>query len=145
MPTATTPFDVPTVTQGAETAQATIVPGQFLIFVVLILLALIYLVKEAFYHYRRKFQNLILLTTVLFVNIYFLSITKFFAVWFSINCGGTVYPPLSALRDNKPPMSSSSFADTLSILFFIQIFFVLLLVIIAFLTGKNWKFKQSES
>jgi len=122
-----------------------IVPAQVLIFVILILLSLIYIIKEAFYQYKRRFQNLVLLTTVLFVNIYFLSITKFFAVLFSINCGRTIYPPLSALHDNRPPVSSSDFDERLTNMFYIQIFFLLILVIIAVLTGKNWDTKQSES
>ena len=88
---------------------------------------------------------MILLVTVLFVNIYFLAITKFFAVVFSINCGRTVYPPLSALHANRPPLSSSDFDDILTNKFYIQIFFLLILVIIAILTGKNWNSKQSES
>jgi hypothetical protein len=122
-----------------------VVPSQKLIFLILILLSLIYIIKEAFYHYKRRFQNLILLVTVLFVNIYFLSITKFFAVFFSISCGRTVYPPLSAMHDNRPPLSSSAFEGRLTNLFYIQIFFLVLLVIIAILTGKNWNSKQSES
>ena len=122
-----------------------IVPTQVLIFAILILLSLIYLIKEAFHRYRRRFQNIILLITLLVVNIYFLSITKFFAVLFSINCGRTIYPPLSALHDNRPPLSSSDFGDRLTDMFYIQIFFLLVLVIIAILTGKNWNAKQSES
>lgn len=110
----------------------------------LLLIMIVYLIKEAFYKYQRRIQNIILLASTFVVNIYFLSFIKLFAVLFSINCGGAVYPPLSAMHDTKPPMSSSSFDDRLTTLFYFQIIFLVILVIVSTLTGKSLSNTKNE-
>ena len=116
----------------------------FILPVFLGLIMIIYIVKEAIYFFRRKFQNIVLLISTLLFNIYLLFFAKFFTVFFAVNGGRTVYPPLSALRDNNPPMSLSGVDRRLTILLFIQIFFLIILVIIAILTGKNWNINKRE-
>jgi len=114
----------------------------FIIPVLLALITVVYIIKEAFYVYKRKFQNIVLLISTLLANIYLLFFVKLSAVLFAINCGRTVYPPLSALRNSRPPMSSSNFDDRLTILFYIQIIFLVVLVTISILTGKSLSKQQ---
>jgi len=125
---------------------------KILVFPLLLLIALVYLIKEAFYAYRRRFQNVVLLSSIILINAVLTYLVSFFhgiiTQLIGDRGGWTIYPPLSAiprkLPDQKFP-DTSTFHSTWQVVFYIQIFFLLLLVIIAFLTGKNWNAKQSES
>ena len=115
------------------------------VFPLLLLITIIYLIKEAFYGYERKFQNLVLLTGIFLINVILLRAVGLFhtitAKLDSYTRGWTIYPPLSALPKTPPANAlphSSLFQDAWQILLFIQIFFLIILVIIAVLTGKNW-------
>jgi hypothetical protein len=113
--------------------------------VFLMIVTLIYLIREGFYRYKRKLQNLVLVIA----NFSFL----------------TVLYPLSILMDtmSKPlqrfyqPSSSLMKTESLindrsaNTLFFIKqitpgtiIIFMLILVITSILTGKNWSFSKNE-
>jgi hypothetical protein len=109
----------------------------------LMLITLIYFVKEGFYRYQRKFQNIILLTSNFIFIIY---LNKFFSLTGFMGKGGwTIYPPLSAIpKENKPYQDILVIHHIEQILFFILIIFMLILVISAILTGKNWKIKPYE-
>jgi len=111
------------------------------VFPVLLLVTVVYLVKEAFYGYKRTFQNMVLLTSLFLINICLLLGVKFAAIILPHASGWTIYPPLSALPKALPPsplIHSSLFRDIWQILLLIQILFLLILVIIAVITGKNW-------
>jgi heme/copper-type cytochrome/quinol oxidase subunit 1 len=125
--------------------------GKVFVLPVLLLVTVIYLIKEAFYGYKRRFQNLVLLTCFFVVNV-----ILFFGVSFLYNIasqtgannrGWIIYPPLSAMPRTLPDgsfLSSALFSNISHILLFIQIFFLLILVIIAVLTGKNWNVNKRE-
>ena len=104
----------------------------------------IYLIKEAFYGYKRKFQNIIILSATFLTNVAIALVIKLVAIHFASTGGTTIYPPLSALHDD-PSTAKLAFDQQRSILLFIQIIFLVLLVIIAVLTGKSWHIKQSET
>ncbi|HEY8929980.1 MAG TPA: hypothetical protein VIM55_12355 [Mucilaginibacter sp.] len=114
------------------------------------LIFIVYLVKEAFYRYQRRFQNIILLASLAGVNILLL---------FGANIarrlskdivpagdGFTIYPPLSALPKAQPPAGSPNLLDHyFEILLYTQIFFLVMLVIVAVVTGLNWKSTKNVS
>ena len=108
---------------------------------------LVYAVKEALYRYKRTFQNLILLTSIFLFNVQLLFYYKIAAKLSILPSGWTIYPPLSALPQHNLTShpSPSPFRGILEILFYTQIFFAVLLVIIAVLTGKNWKTKNGTN
>jgi heme/copper-type cytochrome/quinol oxidase subunit 1 len=85
-------------------------------------------------------QNLILLTSVFLFNLQLLLCAKTLAPLASQVSGWTIYPPLSALPKQNPDLSI--FQSAFEILFYTQIFFLLVLVVVAILTGKNWKVKN---
>ncbi len=113
--------------------------------VFLMLTTIIYLVKESFYRYKRRRQNLILIIA----NFLFLLIIYPLSALLNMipKPGWTIYPPLSAL-----PNGVISTADKgENILYFIKqatpiviIIFMLILVITAILTGKNWNWNKNE-
>jgi len=115
----------------------------FLIFVV-------YLAKEGFYRYRRRFQNIILLLSTFCINILLL-IGFNFARQLTAEIkpsqnGWTIYPPLSALP--KVPANvplTLPFEYFFNVFMYTQIFFLLLLVIVAVVTGKNWNPNKNVS
>jgi hypothetical protein len=117
----------------------------------LLLITIIYFIKEAFYCYKRRFQNLVLLTSVFFINLILLfcvglifNISSQIGVY---NHRWTIYPPLSALPKalpNNPLNPSPVFNNMLHILLVIQIIFLIILVIIAVITGKNWNTSKRE-
>ncbi|MDP9078026.1 MAG: hypothetical protein M3O71_11415 [Bacteroidota bacterium] len=125
--------------------------AQIIAFPILILVFVIYIIKEAFYQYRRKPQNIILLLVVFFINIGLLMFIKSLSVMSGLTDnvkGGTLYPPLSALPAHHSHSTSvryGSLSDIVQILSYTQIFFLALLVIIAILTGRNWNSTKNVS
>jgi heme/copper-type cytochrome/quinol oxidase subunit 1 len=125
--------------------------GRVFVLPVLLLTAIIYLIKEAFCGYKRRFQNLVLLTSCFMVNVILI-----FGVSFLYNVasqtgannrGWIIYPPLSGMPATLPDgafLASTLFSNISHILLFIQIFFLLILVIIAVITGKNWNVNKRE-
>lgn len=112
----------------------------------LLIVALVYLIKEAFFKYQRRLPNIVLLSVLLIVIIILLKLIEFIINIAPATSGWTIYPPLSALpRQNTPPTSPSPPITTaLHILFYFQIFFISTLVIVAILVGKNWKFDNEK-
>ncbi|SEO92316.1 hypothetical protein SAMN05192574_11665 [Mucilaginibacter gossypiicola] len=113
-----------------------------------LLLTLIYLIKEGLAGYKRRFQNLILVTSnfLLLVWLYPLSI-------FIKNLpqpGWTVPPSLSALPKATPDIESRLKDYSLIVknvkLYtpVVVIVFMLILVAATFVTGKNWNAKPHE-
>ncbi|WP_183567250.1 hypothetical protein [Mucilaginibacter sp. SP1R1] len=111
----------------------------------LMLTTIVYLLKEGFYHYKRKAQNLILIIA----NLLFL--IALYPLSTLVNMipkpAWTLYPPLSAL----PKATSLSYNQNVRAFFFIKqitpgmiIIFMLILVISAILTGKNWNIHKHE-
>jgi len=122
------------------------------VFPILLLITGFYFIREAFYSYRRVFQNLVALICVFFINLILLFWVNFFHILTSKidghKGGWSIYPPLSALPKTLPenPLPHSSlFHDIWQIVLFIQIIFLLLLIVIAVLTGKSLHIKQSET
>jgi len=121
------------------------IAGKMLVLPAFLLVSMVvYLIKEAFYKYQRRIQNIILLISTFGVNVYVLFFLKFLAILFSINCGGTVYPPLSAMHDSRPLMSSSSFDNRLTTLFYIQLIFLVILVFVSILAGNSLNNTKNE-
>jgi len=108
----------------------------------LLIAVLTYLLKEAFYHYKRGLPNLILLFCLFLFNLKLLDFFKFIAPLRGQVSGWTIYPPLSALPKANPDLSV--YEAMMPILYYSQIFFLVLLVIVAILTGKNWSYKKDE-
>jgi heme/copper-type cytochrome/quinol oxidase subunit 1 len=114
----------------------------------LLLITLIYLVKEGFAGYKRRFQNLILVTAD------FLSLVWLYPLSVFINSlpqpGWTIYPPLSALPNAVPRVDDQAGGYPLIIngikhfIPIVLIVFMLILVASSFLTGKNWNAKPHE-
>ena len=123
-------------------------PAPIILTAGLLLTTLVYLVKEGFRRYKCKFQNIILLAAnfLLLVKLYPYTV---FASTLS-SPGWTIYPPLSALGKNNPPVSDKLLEHILvlslikQILPFIVVLFMLILVITAVITGKNWHTQPHE-
>jgi len=118
---------------------------------VFLLIFVIYIIKEAFYRYKRRLQNLILLIALFIINI---ELSKFIGSLAKMSKtvsqfkGWTVYPPLSALPSHQPtvtPPQLDPFSPISQIFFYMQIFFMALLVILAIVTGKNWNTNKNAS
>ena len=113
--------------------------------VFLMLTTIIYLIKEGFYRYKRRLQNLILIIA----NFLFLIVVYPFSVLLNMipKPGWTIYPPLSALPKAEPPyeqkMENTLYAIKQGTLIVI-IIFMLILVITAILIGKNWNSNKNE-
>jgi hypothetical protein len=110
-----------------------------------VLLATVYLFKEAFYGYKRKLQNFVILISLFLFIMLLQTFYEIAAQMALIPSGVTIYPPLSAIPQsvqNHPGLLP--FRNILLILFFIQIIFMILLVIVAILTGKNWNYQKNE-
>jgi len=107
----------------------------------LLLVSIVYLIREAFFKYRRLVQNTILLSVLSITLIILLKLNELIINLAPLAAGWTIYPPLSGLpRQNALPTSPSPLIMTAShILFYFQILLILILVIIAVLTGKNFK------
>jgi hypothetical protein len=110
----------------------------------LLLITLIYLVKEGFSCYKRRFQNLILVTAC-FLSLIWLNILSIFIkslpqpIW-------TRYPLPNAVPHIDDPAGRhsliiNSIKDLTPI---VLIVFMLILVASSFLTGKNWNAKPHE-
>ena len=118
---------------------------------VFLLIFIVYIIKEAFYNYRRRLQNLILLTALFFINIessIFIGSLAKMSKTISQFKGWTIYPPLSALPTHQPtvaPLQPDPFSHITQIFFYMQIFFLALLVILAVITGKNWNLNKNVS
>jgi len=115
--------------------------SRLIFFPYLFIVSVVYLVREAFFKYRRRLQNIILLFVLLIIITVLLKLDKFIGNIAPLTSGWTIYPPLSALsRQNlQPSQPSPLITAAWQILFYSQIFFILILVIVAILTGKNWK------
>jgi heme/copper-type cytochrome/quinol oxidase subunit 1 len=120
--------------------QSAIIIPAFLVFT-----TIVYLIKEGLHRYKRKLQNLILVIA----NFLFLIIVYPFSAFLNRmpKPGWTVYPPLSALPNEIRP----TYGKEENILHFIKqatpvvvIIFMLILVITAILTGKNWNLNKNE-
>ena len=112
----------------------------------LIVTTFIYLIREAFFRYRRRLQNLILLLSTFILNLYLLRLSQFafyIASQSSESSNWTVYPPLSGLP--KLHQQPSHFNEILQILTYIPILFIVILVIVAILVGKNWKYNNEKT
>jgi heme/copper-type cytochrome/quinol oxidase subunit 1 len=113
----------------------------------LLLITVVFAVKESFYGYKRKIPNLVLLASVFLVNIQVIFDSKIVVSLANIRHGWTIYPPLSAIPREPPTLTTqpSPFVHLYQLFLSIQIFFLVLLVIIAVLTGKNWNIRQGEN
>jgi ABC-type uncharacterized transport system fused permease/ATPase subunit len=115
---------------------------------VLLLIFIIYVIKEAFHRYKRRPQNIILLVALFLINILssmFARVMAKMSVLLEQTKGGTIYPPLSALPQHLPAVQHKPFVNFVQIIFFAQIFFLALLVILAIVTGKNWNTNKNGS
>jgi len=114
----------------------------------LLLITLIYLVKEGFSGYKRRFQNLILMTAC-FLSLIWLNILSIF-IKSPAQPTWTIYPPLSALPTAVPHIDDTAYRHSLIINSIkdltpiVLIVFMLILVASSFLTGKNWNEKPHE-
>lgn len=100
-----------------------------------------YFIREAFYGYKRRFQNLILITCNLLLLIQLIGVIRL-AYIFSLKGGWTIYPPLSALPQPSaqiPNAPSGGWFVFCSII----LFFILTLMFGTFLAGKSWNYKKS--
>jgi hypothetical protein len=114
-------------------------------FLFLMLVTIIYLIKEGVHGYKRKLQNIILITSNF---LFIIQLTKRLEIVGFLMLSGetTIYPPLSALPKVKPSLKAAGEVFHMErILFAILIFFMLILVITAILTGKNWKPASHET
>ncbi|SHN18431.1 hypothetical protein SAMN05216524_106204 [Mucilaginibacter sp. OK098] len=125
--------------------------GSIISLPVFLLIFIVYIIKEAFYRYKRRLQNLILLTALFFINMevstFVGSVTQMSKTVSQFK-GWTVYPPLSALPSHQPavvPLQPDPFSRISEIFFYMQIFFLALLVILAIVTGKNWNTDKNGS
>ena len=122
-----------------------IAPSAFKTLEFFALTTITYLIKEGFYRYRRRLQNLILVIA----NFLFLIIIYPLSAFLNMltKPGWTIYPPLSALPKAEPPyvqkMENTLYAIKQTTLIVI-IIFMLILVITAILTGKNWNWNKNE-
>jgi len=82
----------------------------------------------------------VLLVCLFLFNLELLDFLRLIAALRGQISGWTIYPPLSAPPKEHPDLSV--YEAMMPILFYSQIFFLMTLVIIAILTGKNWKLKQ---
>jgi len=115
-----------------------------------ILIFIVYAVKEAFYRYCRRLQNLILLLSIVLVNIWFpfgfKLVRGLTAEMRPSPNGWTIYPPLSALPKVQPNIPKEMpFEHFFNVFIYTQIFFLLLLVVVAIVTGKNWNPNKNVS
>lgn len=105
------------------------------------LITIVYIVRTAINHYKNLLQNFILLTACLALNILMLNYLKLSAAFDGLSAHALTLrspmPNLSKIDVSK--WNGSPYNNTTEIIFIIQIFLLLLLVIIAVLTGKNWK------
>jgi heme/copper-type cytochrome/quinol oxidase subunit 1 len=119
--------------------------------VFLLLTNLLYLIWEGFYRYKRTLQNVVLLVAnfLFIIKLFFLA-TFVFRLPEPAGSGWTVYPPLSRLGQTqpKPPKTLEEYAIIVSLIKqitpIIFIVFMLILVITAILTGKNWNLTKNE-
>jgi len=101
-----------------------------------IVIALLYLIREAFFKYRRRLQNLILLFSTFFLNLYLFRFIQFASAFIATQTlGWSIYPSLSALPKAHPQPPQSE--NILNVLTYIPIPFMLILVIVGILVGKN--------
>ena len=125
-----------------------VTPATIVMAPVLLLIFIIYIIKEAFYRYRRRPQNIILLIVLFLINILssmFARLMAKMSVILEQTKGGTLYPPLSALPQHLHAIRHKPFVNFAQIIFFEQIFFLALLVILAIVTGKNWNTDKNAS
>jgi heme/copper-type cytochrome/quinol oxidase subunit 1 len=109
----------------------------FVLLPFLILISLIYAVRGTMDRFKNSRQNFILLISTFLLNVLLLWYFKLIGKITIHPSRWTVYPPLPGIKDNNA--QPSLFTHIEQILFISQIILMLLLVIIAVLTGKNWK------
>lgn len=120
----------------------------FTLFPFLLLTAIIYLIRAITNHFKKRHINTILIISNLSLIISTLNIYKI-VLFFEQHTthtgdGWTVYPPLSALDRQQPePLPSERLQFDHYVLTFI-IIFMLILVAVTFVTGKNWNAKPHE-
>lgn len=109
-----------------------------------LVIVFLYLIREAFFKYKRTLQNVILLIALLAGNIILIKLMEVVFELSPQTTGWTIYPPLSALPKVTPPFpaGASSRFSAMHALIYIQIFFLFMSVAVAMLTGKNWKRKR---
>lgn len=110
---------------------------------------LIYLIKEWFSGFKRRLQNLILLTSNFLFLVWLYPVSIFIKVL--PQPGWTIYPPLSALpnaaisdfegKQKEYALMVNSLKHLTPI---VVIVFMLILVIISIIIGKNWKTNTNE-
>ncbi|SDP87417.1 hypothetical protein SAMN05428975_3243 [Mucilaginibacter sp. OK268] len=108
----------------------------------LLLTTVTYLIAEFFYRYKRRLQNLILIIA----NFLFLITLYPFSTLLNLvpKPGWTIYPPLSALPKSTPDQEMNTFYFIKQMTPVLVIIFMLILVITAILTGKNWNLNKHE-
>ncbi len=114
-----------------------------------VLITLIYLIRVLAAGFSKRTTNTIL-TISLFGDFLFLLAAYKTALAFdrmmaSLPDGETLYPPLSALKSTRKPVHQTLLHQPFSqFIFIILIIFLILLVISAVLTGKNWNTNKHE-
>lgn len=112
--------------------QLLLIPG-------LVLLIIIFLVKETYHHFKYRFPNLILLTAIFLLNVLIFDAMQRAVKYIPLTSSWTIYQPLPALpKTESSPVTNLLITQFLHILFYIELVFMALLVIVAILTGKNW-------
>jgi len=110
----------------------------------LMLVTIVYFIKEGFFHFKRKLQNFILvISNFAFV----IQVTNLLTIARLFERASRIkYPPLSALPIKKP--DSKSLDDIIlweHVMFLVLIIFMLTLVVSVFFAGKNWQSAPSKS
>jgi hypothetical protein len=101
----------------------------------------VYIIRGAKFYFKNRLQNLIILFSVIWLNFSFLEYYKQAShTEADTSHSWTIYPPLSALSQHPSsiPTHDSPFVGVVQVLFIIQIILLAILVIITFITGKNW-------
>jgi len=111
----------------------------------LALVTVIYFIKEGKQGYKRKFQNFILIISNL---IFLIQLTILFSIKGFLLEGAylIIYPPLSALAQRSHVLLQVDKVFLYEhVKIFLTIIFMLILVISAIVTGKNWKSETHET
>ncbi len=115
-----------------------------------VLVLLIYLIRAIAGHFSNRMVNIALTAGMFFNVLVLLRVYKSFLVIENMirsSASGsiTLYPPLSALKDVQKPIKHLQDSEPFShVIFIILIVFLVLLVVSAILTGKNWNINKHE-
>jgi hypothetical protein len=117
-----------------------------------VLVLLIYLIRAVVGHFSNSIVNIAVTSGIFFNVLVLLRVYKSFLVIenrIRSSAIVTLYPPLSALNDVQKPVKDFRDSEPFShVIFVILIVFLVLLVVSAVITGKNWninKHEQSEA